>query len=149
MKRSEFMMGGKDVDSLTVGQAMEDRVKSCHATTPWRDISSTLVDMGYGSLPVVDDDMNLVGIVSEDDLVEVILDKRDENNLKAGDMMTKNPISVEEDTSITDVIKILKGHKLIRVPVVKESRLVGILTRRDVLFCYLQATHKPPHGFGS
>jgi len=34
----------------------------------------------------------------------------------------------------------LEGHKLIRVPVVKGSRLVGILTRRDVLYCYLMAT---------
>ncbi len=149
MKRSEFMMGGKDVESLTAGQAMENRVKSCYETTPWRNISSILVDMGYGSLPVVDDDMNLIGIVSEDDLLEVLLEKRDENDLKAGDMMTKTPITVKEDTLITDVIKILEDHKLIRVPVVKESKLVGILTRRDVLFCYLQATHKPPHGFGS
>ena len=60
--------------------------------------------------------------------------------IKAEDIMTKNPITVEEDTSIFDVIKTLEGHKLIRVPVVKGSRLVGILTRRDVLYCYLMAT---------
>ncbi len=149
MKRSEFMMGGRDVDSLTAGQAMENRVNFCHSTTPWKNIASVLVDRGYGSLPIVDDDMNLTGIVSEDDLLEVLLEKRDENNLKAEDMMTKNPITVNEDTPILDVIKILEDHKLIRVPVVKESKLVGILTRRDVLFCYLQGKNKPPHGFGS
>ena len=140
MKRSAFMMGGQDIDNLTAGQAMETGVKFCHSSTSWRNISSVLVNKGYGSLPVVDDDMNLIGIVSEYDLLEVLLKKRDEKTIKAEDIMTKNPITVEEDTSIFDVIKTLEGHKLIRVPVVKGSRLVGILTRRDVLYCYLMAT---------
>lgn len=145
MKRSEFMMGGEDANNLTASQAMENRVKCCYSSTSWRSISSVLVDRGYGSLPVVDDNLNLIGIVSEDDLLEVLLEKRDEKTIKAEDMMTKNPITVEEDTPIFKVIKILEDHKLIRVPVVKGSKLVGILTRRDVLFCYLKATAEPPH----
>ncbi len=149
MRRSEHMLGGEDASKLTAGKAMENRVKFCHVTTSWKDISMTLVDMGYGSLPVVDDDMNLIGIVSEFDLLKVLLEKQDENNVKAEDMMTKDTITVKEDTSITEVIKILEDSKLIRVPVVKGSILVGILTRRDVLFCYLQATLKPPHWMGS
>ena len=139
MKRSAFMMGGQDIDNLTAGQAMGNGVNFCHSSTSWRSMSSVLVDKGYGSLPVVDDDMNLIGIVSEYDLLGVLLEKRDEKTIKAEDIMTKNPITVEEDTSIFDVIKTLEGHKLIRVPVVKGSRLVGILTRRDVLYCYLMA----------
>ncbi len=145
MKRSEFMMGGKDINNLTAGQAMENRVKYCHSSTPWRSIALTLVDRGYGSLPVVDDHMNLKGIVSEDDLLEVLLENRDKKELKAEDLMTNDPITVTEDTAMLDVIKILEDHKLIRVPVVNESKLVGILTRRDVLFCYLKATAEPPH----
>ena len=144
MKRSEYMLGGEDVNKLTAGQAMENRVKYCHSSTPWRSISSVLVDRGYGSLPVVDDQMNLIGIVSEYDLLEALLEKRDEKTLKAEDIMTKNPITVNEDTPIFDVIKILEDPKLIRVPVTKESKLVGILTRRDLLFCYLQATAEAP-----
>ena len=80
MKRSAFMMGGQDIDNLTAGQAMETGVKFCHSSTSWRNISSVLVNKGYGSLPVVDDDMNLIGIVSEYDLLGVLLEKRDEKN---------------------------------------------------------------------
>ncbi len=143
MKRSAFMMGGQQIDSLTAGQAMENRVKSCHATNPWRNIASALVDRGYGSLPVVDDDMNLIGMVSEDELLTVLLKKQDEKRLEAKDFMTNNPITVDEDMPILDVIKILEDNKLIRIPVVKGTRLVGIITRRDVLFCYLMATAQP------
>ena len=98
------------------------------------------MDRGYGSLPVVDDDMNLIGIVSEYDLLGVLLEKRDEKTIKAEDIMTKNPTTVKEDTSIFNVIKILEDNKLIRVPVIKGTKLVGIITRRDVLYCYLMAT---------
>ncbi len=140
MKRSAFMMGGQDVSNLTAGQAMENRVKYCHSSTSWISMSSALVNKGYGSLPVVDDDMNLIGIVSEYDLLDVLLEKRDEKTIKAEDIMTKNPITVHEDMPILDVIKILEDNKLIRVPIVKGPRLVGILTRRDLLYCYLKAT---------
>ncbi len=147
MKRSEYMLGGQNVDKLNAGMAMENRVKYCHSSTSWKSIVAILVDRGYGSLPVVDGDMNLLGIVSEYDLLKVLLEHRDQKNLKAEDIMTKNLITVEEKTPIMDVIKILEDNKLIRVPVVKESKLVGILTRRDVLFCFTQATAEPMHLF--
>ena len=144
MKRSEFMMGGQDIDNLTAGQAMENGVNFCHSSTSWRSMSSVLVDKGYGSLPVVDDDMNLIGIVSEYDLLGVLLEKRDEKTIKAEDIMTRRTITVNEETPINEVIKILEDKHLIRVPVVKGSRLVGILTRRDVLSCFLKASAEPP-----
>ena len=140
MKRSEFMMGGKKMSDLKAGVAMENRVKYCHSTAKWKDVASILLDRGYGSLPVCDDDVNLIGIVSEDDLLETLLAKQEVKNIEAGDVMTKAPMTVTEDTQILDVIKLLDEHKLMRIPVVDGTRLVGILTRRDVLFCYLKAT---------
>ncbi len=56
--------------------------------------------------------------------------------------MTKETITVTEDTPIMDVIKLLEDRHLIRVPVVNGKRLVGILARRDILLCHLKATAK-------
>ncbi len=146
MRRSEFMLGGVDVKCLKACQAMENRVRFCHPSTSWRDIASALVDGGYGSLPVVDSEKNLLGIVSEYDLLKVLMDEQDENKVKAEDIMTKDTVTVEEDTPITDVIRVLEENRLIRVPVVaKKDKLVGILARRDVLLCYLQASSEPQH----
>ncbi len=92
----------------------------------------------------MDTDKNLLGIVTEYDLLKVLLEKQDTNKVKAEDIMTKTLITVNEDTPIHDVIKTLEDNKLIRVPVVNNSRLVGILTRRDVLFCYIRATSERP-----
>ncbi len=143
MRRSEFMVGGEDVNNIIAGQAMENSVRSCYPTTRWKDIALALVNGGYGSLPVIDSETNLIGIVSEYDLLRVLNRGKDENEITAQDIMTKETITVTEDTAMMDVIKLLKDKHLIRVPVVKGKRLVGILARRDILLCHLKATAKP------
>lgn len=55
------------------------------------------------------------------------------------DIVTKNLITLNEDTPILNKINVLERNKLIRVPVASNSGLVGILTHRDVLFCYIRA----------
>ncbi len=142
MKRSEFMLGGEDVNNIIAGQAMENSVRSCYPTTRWKDIALALVDGGYGSLPVIDSETNLIGLVSEYDLLRVLSTGKDENKITAKDIMTKKTITVMEETPIMDVIKLLEDKHLIRVPVVKGTRLVGILARRDILLCHLKATAK-------
>ena len=143
MKRSEFMLGGEDVKELKACQAMENSIRSCYPTSRWRSIASALVNGGYGSLPVIDSETNLIGIVSEYDLLRVLNTGKDENEITAQDIMTKKTVTVTEDTPMMDVIKLLEDKHLIRVPVVKGKRLVGILARRDILLCHLRATDKP------
>ena len=147
MKRCEFMLGGEKLDDIKACQIMESSVSYCSPTTSWRDAALTLVNEGHGSLPVVDSDDNLVGIVSEHDLLKVLLDKQDENKTKIEDIMAKNLTTVMEDAPIMDVIRLLEEKHLIRVPVVKDSKMVGILARRDLLLCHLRATSEPPHDF--
>jgi CBS domain-containing protein len=145
MKRSEFMLGGEDVKKIKACQVMESSVRYCYPTTSWREIASALVDGGYGSLPVIDSEKNLVGIVSEYDLLSVLNKSRDEKKITAQDIMTKKTITVTEDTLMMDVIKLLEDKHLIRVPVVNGKKLVGILARRDLLLCHLRATAKAPN----
>jgi len=95
----------------------------------------------------IDSNENLVGIVNEHDLLKVLLDKKDENKTKIEDIMAENPTTVTEDTPIMDIINLLEKKHLTWVPVVKDSKMVGILARRDLLLCHLRATSKPPHAF--
>lgn len=145
MRRSEFMLGGADTKCLKACQAMESRVRCCRPDTHWRDIATAMVEAGCGSLPVVDHEKKLIGLVSEFDLLKALKEGQDVKDITAGKIMTNSPISVKEDTLMMEVIEILEDKHLIRVPVVKDSKLVGILTRRDVLLCFLRATAEPPH----
>ena len=58
--------------------------------------------------------------------------------------MGKKPVTVTEDTNAGEIGSLLQKERLIRVPVVKGGKLVGVVARRDLLFGYLRATSKPP-----
>lgn len=49
------------------------------------------------------------------------------------DAMTGNVVVVEEDTEINDIVKLMQNKRINRVPVVRHGKLVGIITRNDVL----------------
>ena len=59
--------------------------------------------------------------------------------------MTKKTITVTEETFMMDVIKLLEDKHLIRVPVVKNKKSVGILAPQDLLLCHLKATSTTFH----
>ena len=145
MRRSEYFIGGEDINTLTAGHAMQSKVRFCHLDHRWRDITMAIVNHSFSALPVVDSEKKLLGIVSESDLLHCILQGSDEQTLKARDMMNKEVVTVNEDTPLKDVIKTLEDNKLVRVPVVKDNVLVGIITRRDLLICHMKASGEPPH----
>lgn len=144
MRRSEFMMGGLDFNGLITAQIMEKEVVSARLNTPWRDMAHTMTELGFGSVPIVDDNNNLKGVVTEYDLLKVLMESKDVAKITAKDIMTKNPICATEDTHASALIDILETKHLIRLPVIKNGKLVGVVARRDVLLAYLNATVKPP-----
>lgn len=82
--------------------------------------------------PVVDGDGQLVGIISEFQLLEVLYSPE----LKAvalSEFMTRDVLTVGEQTLLSDVVSLMIAHRIRRVPVVSEGRVVGLLTRRDLL----------------
>jgi CBS domain-containing protein len=82
--------------------------------------------------PVVDDDARVLGIVSEFQLLEVVYnaDARDEN-IQA--FMTKEVVSVTPDAPLTAVANKLIVHRIRRLAVVEDDRLVGLISRPDLL----------------
>ena len=111
-------------------------------------------------VPVVDGSGKLVGIITENDLI--LRDEQADLHLphhldimggviylesmkhfegrvkkafasKAEDMMTAKPITVAPDASLEEAAKLIAEHKHNRLPVVEDGRLVGVVTRLDVL----------------
>ncbi len=144
----------------TIGEIMDRDPVTVTAETSVEDVVSRLRENELPGLPVVDGDQRLVGIVTEADLVlpddqgdlhiphyinlfggTVFLEPlgRFEKRLRkafastAADMMTKDPDSVTPDTSVNEAARIIhdSGHN--RLPVVEDGRLVGVVTRVDVL----------------
>ena len=87
----------------------------------------------YSGLPVVDDKGKVIGVVSEFDLLKAIRDGKALEQVKAEDIMSKNPICVSENTPVEEVIDLMMKHNIIRVPVVRNDNLVGVISRCDIL----------------
>ncbi len=118
-------------------------------------IANLLIEKRISAVPVVSDDDELIGIVSEGDLVHrvrgdfelprswwlsLIGDPSDRpreyirsHGSVASDVMTKKVITVTEFTSIAEIAEILERLRIKRVPVVRAGNLVGIVSRANII----------------
>lgn len=140
MRQTEFFLKACDPKTLTVGQLMQDAVTRCTPRTDAATIAHLMTHRNYGSLPVVDEEGTVVGIVTEYDLLQAMIDGRDLRKITAAEIMSANPLTVTEDQTLAQVADLFQDRYVTRVPVVRNKKLVGILARRDLLFGYLRAS---------
>jgi CBS domain-containing protein len=140
MRQTEFFMAACDPKALTVGQLMQDAVTTCTPRTDASTIAGMMTRRNFGSLPVVESDGTLVGIVSEYDLLQAMIEGRDLRKILATEIMSAHPVSVTEDQTLANVADLFQDRYMTRVPVVRNKKLVGILARRDLLFGYMKAS---------
>lgn len=139
MRATEYFARGCDPNTLVVRQIMEDAVVTIHPTSSAMAVAEILSEHSFGSVPVVDKDGTLRGLVTEFDLLKAVEQERDLRSVLVSDIMTKDVVTTTEETPIMSLIHLLQERHLIRVPVVKGQKLVGMVARRDVVFAYVKA----------
>lgn len=141
MRRTQYMAKACDPRTLTVRQIMEDAVFTCSPTTAGITVAQVVIERNFGSVPVVNEERTLVGLISEFDLLKAMTNGKDLRKVTAKEIMTPEDdlVTVTEEMPIMDLAKILEESHLIRVPVVKGKILVGIVARRDIVFGYVKA----------
>lgn len=118
-------------DVMTVG------VVTVSPTTPVKEIASLLVGARVSGVPVVDEG-RVVGIVSESDILPVHEGDPGHSVKIAGDVMNPKVVSLIEAMTVTEAARVLQRHRIKRAPVTRGDRLVGIVTRADLLRPYLR-----------
>jgi CBS domain-containing protein len=98
-----------------------------------RDLAQQMLSGMYSGLPVVDASHHIIGVVTEFDLLKAITDGKDLQTVKANEIMSRPAICVEEDDEIEMVIAKMTTHNFIRIPVVRDGKLVGLISRADIL----------------
>ena len=139
MRATEYFARGCDPNTLVVRQIMEDAVVTIHPTSSAMAVAEILSEHSFGSVPVVDKDRTLRGLVTEFDLLKAVEQERDLRSVLVSDIMTKDVVTTTEETPIMSLIHLLQERHLIRVPVVKGPKLVGMVARRDVVFASVKA----------
>ena len=136
---------------------MTREVLTVDAEASVKAVAALLSERGISGVPVVDAASRVIGIVSEGDLLhraEIGTDHRRKrrrswwldslaadrapeyvksHGRKVADVMTQNVIAVEETTELADVANLLETNGVKRVPVIKDGRLVGIISRANLV----------------
>lgn len=104
-----------------------------------KEAIDTLLEKNISGLPVVDEFGHLVGIVTEFALLAIAYDSKVTSDTIA-DHMTTDVLSVEADEPVNKVADLCIVHRVRRVPVMDNGKLVGLISRRDVLKALYQGT---------
>ena len=123
---------------LTAGQIMQKPVLATTMRASARDVAAQLVRNEFSGMPVAERDGTLMGVVTEADILRVLGEGKALETLTAADIMTEKPATVDLEAPITEVIQILQEHRILRVPVTERGRLVGIISRSDIIRAVLE-----------
>ncbi len=146
---------------ITAADMMTKDVVSVTPDQPVAEVAALFLKSRVSALPVVDDDDHLLGIVSEGDLIRsaetnhqahrsrwlllLVGSKSDTHGLfgnldcTVSDVMSKDILMASEHETLTRLIELLAKSRIKRLPIVRRKKLVGIVSRVDILQ-YLAST---------
>lgn len=110
------------------------------------EVIDILAEKGITGLPVVEDDMTIVGLISEKDVLQVayriIANSYDPatSNATVEKLMAKELVTFSPDDNLADICQCFLDRSIRRVPVVDEGKLVGIISRKDIITLAFQTT---------
>jgi CBS domain-containing protein len=100
------------------------------------EIGTRLILRAINGMPIIDDEGKVIGIITIIDILRAIKDNKNIDALKANDIMTKNPIVIEQGTDILEIIDIMDKKGIEMVPVIEaenDNRIIGIVSRKDII----------------
>ena len=116
---------------LRARDVMSRNVISVQKDTPILEAVKLLVENNISGLPVVEDDMTLVGILTEKDILRLFYALKDAENKTVSDFMTQPAVHFNENESLLDICDCLMNNPFRRVPVTSKGKVIGIISRQD------------------
>ena len=123
--------GQSMLDALTADDIMERRVETLPSDLPLNEARQIFARSHHRGFPILKD-RQLVGILSRTDLNRVTQQQQSGDTL-IRDVMTPQPLTVNPNASLSDVLYILNRSRISRLPVIDGRKLVGIITRADII----------------
>ena len=127
---------------LPLKSIMTIGVITVKADTPIYEALYLLAKNKISGIPVVDDENQVVGVLSEKDVLRILFDKKLDVKSTVDDYMSRDIICFTEEDSAIDVCKFFIRSNIRRVPIVKDNKLVGIVSRADIIPLILEARDK-------
>jgi len=119
---------------LNVKDVMTKDVVSVKKETPIYEAMELMRKNDITGMPVIEDDMTLVGVITEKDVLRLFYADEDEKNQTVGFFMTRPAVSYKENENLRSVCDFMMINYFRRVPVIsKKGKLVGIISRPDII----------------
>lgn len=112
------------LNNLTAADVMQSQVESLPVDLSFSELMKAMSESSHRGFPVTEDG-KLVGIITQSDL--------DKKKSSLREIMTANPISINPDAPLGDVLYLLNRYELSRLPVTEGNKLLGIITRTDII----------------
>ena len=93
------------------------------------DIAAQIVMNEISGMPVTEKTGEIVGVITEADILGALMDGKKLENLTAQDIMSADPITVDLDTPVNEVMKRIEENGVLRLPVISHGKVVGIMVR--------------------
>jgi CBS domain-containing protein len=147
---------------MNISEIMNNKPVQIPQNNTVKDAAKIMAEQGLSALPIVDDNEQLVGVISDSDFmgkeVEIphamasVREIFNENyrvhdlqelSMKVKDkelkeVMTKNPKTLTVDSTVNDVAEFMIKHNLDLVPIMEGSKLAGVVTRNDIVKAFAQ-----------
>jgi len=130
-----------DDEAMKASDVMVPHAISVSPELNLKAVANTLVTNGISAVPVIDLNNRIVGIISEADLMRQVSGGEHTARLrgrKAEDVMTRQVITVDPDTSLQEIANLIEKHRIKRVLVVKDGTLVGVVSRANIVQALLR-----------
>ena len=115
-----------------VRDAMTESPRTASLSQSLHEAARVMKDEDVGSLPVVEDG-GLVGVITDRDIVvRAVAEGRAPDSVTVGEIVSRDPVTVQPGEKLDEAIRLMARHRVRRLPVVEEGRLVGVLAQADV-----------------
>lgn len=129
----------------TAREIMTRNVLTVQEDTPIVKVIELLAELDVTGIPVVDNKKNLLGIITEQDVMHLFHDESsliyltpEDQGKTVADLMTKPAVYFDENESVFDICNCLKENHFRRVPIMSQGKLVGVISRQDIMRYVLQ-----------
>ncbi len=126
------------MQNLKARDVMTRPVVSARENASARDVAMQLICGLYSGMPVTNQNGEVVGVISELDLLKALQEGKELVRITAGDVMTREAITVESDAPLEKVTEIMMDNNIIRVPITQDGKLTGVVARCDILRSFLE-----------
>jgi CBS domain-containing protein len=123
---------------MTAKNIMTRKVITIDPAAAIKELAKVLSRNRISGVPVVDKKGSILGVVSEADIIG-------KKGRQVKSIMSSEVISVGEETQVSEIAALMTSHRIKRVPVVRDGKLVGIISRGDIVSAVARGEHIALH----